>query len=263
MIRGGMTRRLLVVIAAVASCVLTPTSTVHGAGDLPRPEPPDATSWYTPVVPARLLDTRSEATTIDGLGRPAQRLGEGRSIDVQVVGRGGVPAAGVSAVVLNVTAVAPDHQSFITVWPTGATRPEASNLNVVPGQIVPNSVVAKLGTAGNVSLFNHAGTTDLVVDVVGYFPADDAFVAVVPARLLETRPGLPTQDGAGQVGHRLGAGESLTVDVTGRAGVPKSGVDTVVLNVTAVAPTATSFLTVWPGGTRPLSSNLNFAAAET
>jgi len=53
---------------------------------------------YFPLTPSRLLDTRT------GTGAPATKLGAGASIDLTVVGAGGVPASGVAAVVLNVTA---------------------------------------------------------------------------------------------------------------------------------------------------------------
>ena len=69
---------------------------------------------------------------------------------------------------------------------------------------------------------------------------------LVPARLLETRPGLPTVDGVAQLAGHVRAGETIDVPVVGRAGVPLTGVSAIVLNVTATGPTTSSFLTVWP-----------------
>ena len=46
-----------------------------------------------------------------------------------------------------------------------ATRP----VNVVAGQSRPNLVIARVGAGGQVSLYNEAGTTDLLVDVLGWF----------------------------------------------------------------------------------------------
>ena len=88
---------------------------------------------------------------------------------MRVTGLGGVPATGVGAVVLNVTVTQPSAASFVTVYPTGTKRPLASNLNMVPGQVTPNLVIAKVGAGGKVSLFNNAGTTHLVADVMGWF----------------------------------------------------------------------------------------------
>ena len=85
-----------------------------------------------------------------------------------VVGIGPVPAEGVVAVILNVTAVQPSAAGFLTVFPAGQERPVASSLNFVASQTVANLVLAKVGASGSVSFYNSAGTTDLVVDVVGY-----------------------------------------------------------------------------------------------
>ena len=80
-------------------------------------------------------------------------------------------AAGATGVVLNVTAVslAGASSSWITAWPTGQPMPLASNLNMVTGQIIPNSVVAKIGANGKVSISNAAGNVDVLADVAGYF----------------------------------------------------------------------------------------------
>jgi hypothetical protein len=119
---------------------------------------PAASGNFTPVAPDRVLDTRA--------GAPV--AGQS-SIDLTVTRRAGVPAAGVSAVVLNVTATLPTDTTYVTVWPTGAPRPEASNLNVLAGQSRPNLVVARVGAGGQVSLYNANGATHLLADVVGWF----------------------------------------------------------------------------------------------
>ena len=110
-----------------------------------------------------LLDTR------DGTGGTAVRLGPGESRAVRINGVGGVPGSLVSAAVLNVTAVAPSAGSFITVFPSGVTRPVASNLNFGPGQNIPNLVTVKVGQDGNVVVYNDQGTVDVIFDVVGWF----------------------------------------------------------------------------------------------
>jgi hypothetical protein len=47
--------------------------------------------------------------------------------------------------------------------------PLASDLNWVGGETVPNLVVVELGTTGVVSVYNYAGSTDVIVDVEGYY----------------------------------------------------------------------------------------------
>ena len=117
-------------------------------------------------APARLLDTRPGGPTVDfaysGTGlRPATG-----TIQLSVAGRAGIPA-NASAVVLNVTVDQPQANGFITVYPTGVGRPNASNLNYLVGQTVPNAVITRLGSSGSVCIYN-LGATHLVVDVAGY-----------------------------------------------------------------------------------------------
>lgn len=199
-------------------------------------------SGFTPVTPNRLVDSR-----------PATPLTSAESRTIQVTGLAGVPTTA-TAVALNVTAVLPTAAGWMTVWPTGTTMPVASNLNFVAGQTVANSVIVQLGTGGAIDVFNSAGTTHLVLDVTGYWdPAalNGGMTAVQPDRLLDTRDTVDP----------LGAGETIDLTVIGKAGVPLNAATTVVLNVTAVNPTAGTYLTVFPtGATRPLASNLNLPA---
>jgi hypothetical protein len=74
---------------------------------------------YTSMTPARFLDTRPDGVTADGQYRATGVINQGGSMDVQITGRNGVPASGVSAVVLNATVTEPTQPSFLTVWPTG------------------------------------------------------------------------------------------------------------------------------------------------
>ncbi len=227
------------------------SGSVHLLADLVGFYSPGDSSGLRALVPARLLDTR------DGTGGRSTSLGAGQSFDLQVTGRGGVPNNS-TAVALNVTVTEPTAPSYITVWPTGSPRPTASSVNMATGQTVPNMVISKVGANGRVSLFNYAGSSHVVVDVLGAFQPGGAgqYVAVTPARALDTR------DGTGAARARVGQ-TPLNVSLTGRLGVPENGVSAVLLNVTAVAPTASTFVTVYPGGsTRPTASNLNVVAGQ-
>ena len=98
--------------------------------------------------------------------------------------------AGVDAVVLNVTAVSARSAGFATVYPCGLARPEASNLNFVAGQTVPNLVIARPGVGGKVCVFSDT-TIDVLADVSGFFPAGSGFTAIEnPSRILDTRNGI-------------------------------------------------------------------------
>ena len=81
-----------------------------------------------------------------------------------------MPASGVGAVSLNVTAVdteAPNEGGYVTVYPCG-TRPNASNLNFISGQIIPNAVIAPVSANGKVCFFVY-GKAHLLADVNGWY----------------------------------------------------------------------------------------------
>jgi hypothetical protein len=113
-------------------------------------------------------------------------------------------------------------------------------------------------------LVNAAPTAPIVTgaDSVAYDVS--FFVPITPCRLLDTRA-------TSTVGPRstpIGAGEVLTVDVTGAVityglcSIP-IGATAILINITAVSPTATSFLTLYASdAARPNASNLNFVAGQ-
>ena len=115
-----------------------------------------------PLAPARVWDSRVGPGAVG-------RIGPGQQRDITVVGVGGVPATGVTAVVANITGVAATSATYETVWPTGEQRPNASSLNLPAGDTRPNLVIAKVGVDGKISLYNDAGTIDLLIDIVGYY----------------------------------------------------------------------------------------------
>ena len=216
------------------------------------------------LSPARLMDTRSGQPTIDGQFAGIGPIGQDSTANVTVVGRGGVPSTGAGSVALNVTVTTPTGNGYLTVFPAGAARPTASNLNFTPGKTVPNMVVVALGSGGQVSIYNSSGSSHVVVDVLGWFPAVGAFTGVVPARLLDSRTAFPTVDGQfSGVGALAANGEQQFV-AAGRGAVPSSGVGAVALNVTVTSPVTNGYLTVYPTGAgRPTASNLNYVSGQT
>lgn len=273
-------------VAATNSAGTGPSSAASQAA---TPQPPGG--QYQAVFPYRICDTRADnPSALAGLDLSqcqGRTLGPGGTLTVQVTGTdpageslGGVPATGVSAVALNVTATDTSAASFLTVWPAGSARPTASNLNWTSGQTVANLVTVAVGATGAVSFFNYTGRADIVVDVAGYVldPAGGAaglFTAVNPYRICDTRPGNPS-DLAGTdltqcQGRSLEQGNVLTIQAAGTeptgaltGGVPSLGVAAVELTVTATDTSASSYLTVWPAeGPRPVASQLNWRAGQT
>ena len=142
---------------------------VTGAGAAPSTD-----GLFTPVVPTRALDTRTSD--------PLPRLAGGTPATLQLAGRVGLPPTGIAAVLMNVTATAAAGPGFVTVFPGGGGVPLASNLNVSgAGQTIPNLALGSLGAGGSVGLYSQS-STDLVVDVAGWFSGTPAS---------PTAPGLP------------------------------------------------------------------------
>ncbi len=226
---------VLGVMVAVAAMGAPPPAAAIDRASLDKVDTSPAR--YVAVAPGRLLDTR-----VDGL--PAAG---GATTTVPVAGRLGVPA-GSTAVALNVTVTEAAGPGFVTVWPAGVARPEASNLNVERGgQTIPNLVIVPLGDGGAVDIFTQMAT-HLVVDVVGAWePAATAtagrFVPTGPTRVLDTRSGAAVAGGTTQL-----------VDL----GPAAAGASGAVLNVTATEASGAGFVTVWgPGAPRPVASNVN------
>jgi hypothetical protein len=212
---------------------------------------------YVALAPVRIADTRLKSGYADS-GDP---LGPGASINVQVAGVGGVPLEGASAVVLNVTAVDPSTESFLTVYSEGASRPLVANLNVYAGETLANLVTLPVEVQGGVSVYNHTGTTNVVVDLEGYYTtaplATGLYNPVTPVRVLGTLSS----------GALISAGTSTEVKVNAAStGVPTDA-SAVVANVTVSGPTSAGFLTVYPAptsgsGKPPATASVNFGPGQ-
>jgi adhesin/invasin len=112
--------------------------------------------FFTPLTPSRVVDTRVSGGTIGPNG-----------IDTFQVTGGSVPA-GATAVFINTTVTNTTASSALTVFP-GPSRPTASDLNWVANQTIPNATLATLSSTGTSSFYNFVGSTDLVLDLSGYF----------------------------------------------------------------------------------------------
>jgi hypothetical protein len=231
----------VVVVMCLSVCIVAPAAVVHAA-------PPGA-SAYVPVSPYRILDTRT------GLGFP-QRLAADQAFSLALTN---VPADA-SAVVLNLTVTAPAGPGFVTVYPTGVARPNASSINVDrAGQTIANLVTVPVGASDSVDIYSQSAA-DLIADVQGYYTPKDLaqagrFIPVNPSRLLDTRSPNAIRFGA------LPPGGQVDIDVAGLAGLPTDAT-AAALKVTVTESTASGFWTVFPtGAPQPTVSNLNVEGA--
>src|SRR6266508_1339277 len=234
--------------------------------------------YYHPVTPKRILDTRP--APFGPIGVPAAGkvgAGDGAAITVDVTNTytSGVPASGVTAVVINTTVTGPTEASHLTVFPSDVGPPNAANLNFLGGETRPNLVTVKVGPDGNVKIRNNSGQTDVIMDIQGWYgtpAAGSRYNPITPKRILDTRPAPYGPIGVDQNGVlipavKIGPGGVLTVDVTNTyaSGVPDSVVTAVIVNVTVTEPTAPSHLTVYPSdaAAAPNAANLNFVGGQT
>lgn len=198
---------------------------------------PTDSGTFVSVPPSRVLDTR----TGNGSTGP---VSAGGSVGLTVAGRGGLPAAGLGAVVMNATTEGRSF-GFVTAYPSGEPAPNSSNINYNAAQTVPNLVVVKVGADGKVNLKNtSSGAVQLVADVAGYFLAGEAavpgaFHAMAPTRILDTRVGLGAQGPVAPY-------SAFNLQVGNTALVPKAAPESAVLNVTVTEPTSAGFLKVYP-----------------
>ncbi|RPE32528.1 right-handed parallel beta-helix repeat-containing protein [Kitasatospora cineracea] len=231
------------------------TGTGRGIRDRGAQEYMDFGSLFTPAGPTRLLDTRAHI----GVGGTTPVAAWG-TVTLPVTGIAGVPASGVTAVTLNVTVTDPREDGHLTVYPHGGDRPNSSNLNWTAGKTIPNLVTVPV-VDGKVSFYNASGgTVHVIADLAGYYSGKGSVLtSTSPTRLLDTRAHI----GVGGT-TPVAAWGTVTLPVTGIAGVPASGVTAVTLNVTVTDPREDGHLTVYPhGGAAPNASNLNWPAGKT
>ena len=120
---------------------------------------------YFPLSPCRVADTRGSV----GLnGGPILSQGETRNF--QMRGRCGIPTTA-KAVSLNVTITQSTHGGFLTVWPSGSSRPNVSLINFQPSDpALANGIIVGVSTAtADLSVYNNFGSVHVLIDVTGYF----------------------------------------------------------------------------------------------
>jgi SpoIID/LytB domain protein len=193
-------------------------------------------SLFTPLPPMRLVDTRI------GLGTDAAPLGAGCTLEIDPH----VPD-GSTAVVVNVIAVSPASNGYLTAYPCGADKPLASIVPIVAGRIVPGTAIVPLNSDGNFCVFSSV-STPLVVDLSGVYGTVSGvpFQPIAAQRRYDSRP----------VGLVRG-GVVVRVPIAGTYGIPASAT-ALALTVHSTGAVADGFVTVWPcNSDRPTTSVLN------
>ena len=144
--------RFLFVAAAV--CGMT-ASTVHAQTALS----------YFALTPCRVVDTRN-ATGVNGgpiMGNAGQR-------DFAMRGNCGIPITA-KAVTMNVTITQATTISFLTLWPSGLTRPVVATINFTASDpaLGNGATVGLSANAQDLSVYNSNGNVHVIIDVTGYY----------------------------------------------------------------------------------------------
>ncbi|HEY6470828.1 MAG TPA: hypothetical protein VI434_13795 [Candidatus Dormibacteraeota bacterium] len=131
------------------------------------PTAPQGEQFTAAAAPTRICDTRN------GLGTPCEghELGNAGVLTVAAAGQDGIPSDA-EAVIANLTAVVGTAGTFISAYPSDESRPNVSDINVAPGQVLANLTAITLSAsapAGDFDLFNDVGNINAVVDVEGWF----------------------------------------------------------------------------------------------
>ncbi len=206
-------------------------------------EPTEAGMLKT-VEPRRVVDTR------DAGGAVAPNS----TRQVSLASDPSRPAGAVAAVV-NLTATNATAAGYLSAY-AGTTAPGTSALNFTAGETAANGITVPLTQDGTFTVLNASvGTTDVVVDIVGYVTGGQAtkpgaYVAATPTRWLDTRTTGPVR---GQ--------DSVTLPKDPATGRTYAAA---LVNLTVTEPQAPGYLTAYPmGSPRPLASNVNFVRGQT
>ena len=220
--------------------------------------------FYPLAHPIRLVDTRSGGSACQTPGTP---ITGGTSLTVPARGTCDslIIPANAAAVTGNITTVGPVANGFLTVYPSTDKQPQAANSNYQTGQTLNNVFTVGLGNADGAFKVFSLSTTNVVVDITGYFAPPGAgglFFHPLPApvRLLDTRSG---QTACTTPGSPLLAGTELLQQGNAICGIPASAV-ALVGNATTVGPLGQGFLTLFPAdATRPLIASGNYQSGQT
>ena len=252
---AGQRQATLSVVATSPASVVTVALTGIGV--------PNATgTYYGLEQPQRALDTRGAA----GTSPPVAAEG---IVSVQVANQFGIPATGVSAVVINLTAVRSASAGYLTAYPSLTPRPtETSSINFPKGATIANMVTVPVGADGKVSVYNNGGNVHILVDVMGWYAKDDSVRTAPIDKGMGSQflsPGDPErmynsiQDPLNSNLPFFG-GDWIEFEDTWDAEAAATSVKAYAVTITAFRANASGHMTAWAGGDAPMPavSNVNF-----
>jgi hypothetical protein len=211
-------------------------------------------SRYVPISPIRVLNTRDSGFS------PLLDLGI-LSVDPlvpEVIDAAGVDPLDVEAVAINLTIAGPKSVGYLKTWPTAEPTPPLKSASAVnnqsAGEDIANFAIVPIGTNGRISIQTRT-TTDVIVDVQGVFVRSTSsqagrFVPIAtPQRALDTRNTTPVPGKT-----------SIVVDLAGAVDEIPRTASAAVINLVATRTQEVGYLTAFPKGNPPRTSNVNYPA---
>jgi len=193
---------------------------------------------FVPLTPVRVLDS------LRGLGVASAKkcrleftsnTSAGQQMEVQVAGRGGVPATGASAVALSVRTKT-NAPSSVYLWPSGGTRSASVAMKVAAGGSTRSTLVVPLGQDGKVSLATSLGAQWVSADVVGYYQQYGGMLFN------------PTEPIRAYTNATIAANSAKTIKLGNHYGIPADGAGAFTLTVATAGATSAGSLRVYPVG---------------
>ena len=139
-------------------------------------------SLYVPVTSQRVCDTRSGNPSnlsspynqCNGTGNSGETIGSGDTLSVKVDGMAGVPVTA-SAVIVNVTSLNETTSGNLLVYAAGVSRPDTTTIDFTSGADDTNEATVAVGSSGDIDIYNSAGSTNVLIDVLGYYTTTYAY----------------------------------------------------------------------------------------
>jgi len=257
---GRLTALLLAVVVAVATAgqvsaapakaSAAPMAMTGGTGT-------GTGGAFNPLA-TRLVDTRT------GTGGYSTPLPAGAWRAYTVAGVGGIPATGVTSVVVTVTVLSAVNNGTLSLAPnTSLPASPVTFLLYNLGETVSNSGVVDVGTDGKIGVQATAGI-NVLIDVQGYFtagngaPAPGGYVSANNTRIVNTSTGV-----GGTTGPLAPNSTTTFTAVGGSTGIPTTAT-AIYANITIVNTSTTSnYVTPYATGAARPSTSLNFPGSPT
>jgi hypothetical protein len=168
------------------------------------------------------------------------------ALSLTIAGANTIPATGVTAVAINLTAANEAAGGYFIAYADGTTRPNTTAVSFATAAAMAGESIIPVGTNGKIDIYNASGgATDLIGDIVGYYSG------------ASTTTGL-----AGQKYHPLDSTRLLDTRMTNT--ILSAVNPTLVINLTTTQETGSGLLIVYPGNspTAPNTSNLDYGTAS-